>query len=101
MVKILLIFDALLICCSNDSQRYEWKVMSTEQTQKNKRKEKTLIWKHDIGLLNFLRNITFTVLATFQTFATIFLSAFRPWTMHNVCFSSSDLVRFWVTYSCL
>ena len=56
--------------CSNDSQKYEWKIMNKEETQRKKRKEKTLIWKHEIGLgknfnlkhevgfLNFLRNLT-------------------------------------------
>ena len=36
--------------------------------ERKKARKKTSVWKHDIGLLNFLRNITFTILATFQFF---------------------------------
>ena len=54
----------LLLCCSDDSQKCEWKVINTEETQKKKTMKKTLIWKHDIGFLNFRRNITFTILVT-------------------------------------
>ena len=57
-----MIFDVLCtlpLCCPNDSQKCDWKVINTEKTQRKKRKEKTSFWKHKIGFLNFLRNITF------------------------------------------
>ena len=89
-----LIFDVLLmctlpLCCPNDSQKCEWKIINTEKTQRKKRKEKTSFWKREIGFLNFLRNITFTNFAIFQTFI-IFLSTLRAWTTHDVHFLSAD-----------
>ena len=55
---------SLSLCCSNDSQKCEWQIMNTEETERKKSQEKTSIWKPDIGLLNFLRNTAFTIIAT-------------------------------------
>ena len=56
--------------------------MNTEETLKNKNNKKTpdiSIWKHDIGFMNFLRAITFTILEKLQSI--IILSTLRPRTM--------------------
>ena len=82
----------LPLCYSDDSQKCELKIMNTEETQRKKTMKKTLIWKHDIGFLNFRRNITFTILATFQNFIIITLSTPRPWTTHDVRFFKRWLV---------
>ena len=76
------------LCCSNESQKCELKIINTEETQR-KKNEKTLIWIHDIGFLNLRRNITFTILAT-QNFVLITLSNLRPSTTHEVHFLIDD-----------
>ena len=55
----------LLPCCSHESQKYDWKITNTEETERKKKKGKIFYSKTDIGLLDFLRNITFKILATF------------------------------------
>ena len=65
-MRVLCRFVALMIV-----KMCEWKIMNTEETERKKNKEKTSIWKPDIGLLNFLRDIKYTILATFQIFVVI------------------------------
>ena len=62
---------------------------NTDKTQKNNKK-KTSIWKHDLAFLNFLINISFTILVTFKILVLITLSTLRPWAMHKIRFSSAD-----------
>ena len=102
----------LSLCCSNNSQKCEWKIVQetqktqieTQIIQKKQRKmtrTKTSIWKHDIAFLNFFINITFTTLVTFQILVLITLSTLRPWATSDVRFSSVDShSNFWVTFSC-
>ena len=66
---------------------------SKRETQKKHRennKEKIEIWKGNISFLNILRNITFTILVTFQIFVIITLSIIRPRTTHDLRFPNSD-----------
>ena len=69
-IDIWRLFDkcTLPLCCLNSSQKCEWKIIKTEKTQRKNKKEKTSFWKHEIGFLNFLRNITFTILGIFESF---------------------------------
>ena len=53
--------------CFN-SQKCEWKIMNTEETQRKKSKEENFNLKTRYWFLNFLKNITFTIHATFQYF---------------------------------
>ena len=76
-------------CCSNDNQKCKWKIMNKEERERKKSEEKASIWKHDVGLLNFLRNITFTILLTFQIFVIVNFWSLRR-TTHDVSFSSAD-----------
>ena len=73
----------LPLCCSNVSQKYKWKI---EKTQRKIKKKKTSLWKHDIAFLNFLINIAFTILATFQILVLIALSTLRPWATQRTIF---------------
>ena len=79
----------LLLCDSNHSQMCKWKIMNTEETERKKSKEKTSIWKPNIGLLNFLRNKAFTVLATSQIFCYNYLVNRQTWTTYDVRFSTA------------
>ena len=78
---ILLIFEALLIFVLCHfvvlRQKGESKILNTEKTEKKKQSKKNFNLKHDIGFLNFLRNMTFTILASFQNFVVIILSIVR------------------------
>ena len=56
------------------------KLMNTEETEKRARKNPS-ICKQDIGLLNFLRNITLTILTTFQIFVINYL--INPQTLND------------------
>ena len=51
---------------------------NTEEKQKKIARKKSSIWKHDIAFLNFLINIAFTILATFQILLLITSSTLRP-----------------------
>ena len=92
----------LPLSCSN-RRKWQRKIVKdtqttqteTQITQKRKitRKE-TLIWKHEITFFNVLVNITFTILATFQILLLITLSTLRPWTTHDVSFTSADFSIF-------
>ena len=82
IVIILLMFDALLICVLSHFVvlmivKTAKKNMNTEETPTRKR-EKNSICKHETGFLNFLRDLTSTILATFQIFVMNFLSTLRP-----------------------
>ena len=94
----------------------EWKIMDTEETElernhreskretqkKNREnnKEKIEIWKRNNSFLNILRNITFTILVTFQNFVIITLSILRPRTTHHLRFLNSDShSNFWVIFN--
>ena len=87
-------------CCSHESQKYDWKITNTEETEK-KKKGKSFYSKTDIGLLNFLRNITFKILATFFCYND--LVKHQTWTSCDIRFSSayqilSLLVYFFVKF---
>ena len=71
----------LPLCCSNYSQKCKWKI---EETQRKMTRKKTSIWKQDIAFLNFLINIAFAILATFQVLVLITLSTLRHWATHDV-----------------
>ena len=84
-----------------ESQKCEWKTLNTEETENTVKKIGISIWKHDIGFLNFLRLITFTILTAFKNFVIITLPNLGLRKMYDVCFQT--LVSFsncWVTCSC-
>ena len=56
----------LQLCCSNGSQKCEWKNNEHRRNREKKKAKKKLQFENLI--LNFLRNIAFTILATFQIF---------------------------------
>ena len=74
---------------------------NTEETQRKIPRKKTSIWKHDIAFLNFLINIAFTILATFQILVLITLSTLRPWRRTTYDFQALiSHSNFWFTFSC-
>ena len=79
----------LPLCCSDDSQKCEWKIMNTEETQRKQNKEKKLQFENTI-LVPWIFLEPFAILLTFQNFVIITMSTLRPWTMHDVRFSSAD-----------
>ena len=71
----------LSLCCFNNGQKC--KLKKNEQKKQGKKLDIS-IWKHNIGFLNFVRTITFTILATFQNFGIIILSTLRSRTTYDV-----------------
>ena len=72
----------LPFCCSNDSQKCEWKIINTEKKNRKKRRKKAWFWKHKIGFFNFLRSIILTILPTFQSFIIFLLiKFFKCWSI--------------------
>ena len=91
---ILLIFDALLIwVLSRFVVRMIIKSANGKQWTQKKRREskirKKLQFENTI-LVPWIFLEPFAILATFQNLVIITMSTLRPWTMHDVRFSSAD-----------